>query len=112
MPIFIKDKHTVSLDTTCNEALYTLYTAEKPCFISFTSMVYWVYARPTSITLVINTNDNLYSSKVFETTKTLYNHVPLSGCAYLNRGESISVYATAESAGIDDIYSTLMINYV
>lgn len=112
MPIFIKDKHTVSLDTTCNEALYTLYTAEKPCFVSFTSLVDWINARPTSITLAINTNDNLYSSKVFKTTENLNNHVHLSGCAYLNRGERISVYATAESAGIDDIYTTLMINYV
>ena len=112
MPIFIKDKHTVSLDTTCDEALYTLYTAEKPCFVSFTSLVYWIHVRPTSITLAINTNDNLYSSKVFKTTENLNNHVHLSGCAYLNRGERISVYATAESAGIDDIYTTLMINYV
>ena len=112
MPIFIKDNHVVSLDTTCDEALYTLYTAEKPCFVSFTSLVYWINVRPTSITLAINTNDNLYSSKVFKTTENFNNHVHLSGCAYLNRGERISVYATADSAGIDDIYTTLMINYV
>ena len=112
MPIFIKDKHTVSLDTTCDEALYTLYTAEKPCFVSFTSMLNWIYACPTELTFQVNTRDNLYSAKVFKTTENLYNNVHLSGCAYLNSGESISVYATAESAGIDDIYTTLMINYV
>ena len=112
MPIFIKDKHTVSLDTTCDEALYTLYTAEKPCFVPFTSMLYWIYACPTELTFQVNTRDNLYSAKVFTSKDRLANHIHLSGCVYLNTGEEIKVFATGSQTAEDDIYSTLMINYV
>lgn len=112
MPIFIKDKHTVSLDTTCDEALYTLYTAEKPCFVSFTSMLHWIYTCPTELTFQVNTRDNLYSAKVFTSKDRLANHIHLSGCVYLNTGEEIKVFATGSQTAEDDIYTTLMINYV
>ena len=112
MPIFIKDKHTVSLDTTCDEALYTLYTAEKPCFVSFSSMLFWIHACPTELTFQVNTRDNLYSAKVFTSKDRLANHIHLSGCVYLNTGEELKVFATGSQTAEDDIYSTLMINYV
>ena len=109
MPVIIKDRHTVSLQSTCSEALYTLYTAEKPCFVCFTSLLYWIYAQPESLLFKISTKDNLYSAKQFISNARMSNHIHLSGCAYLNKGEVINVYATASQTASDDIYTTLMV---